>query len=66
VVDAYTKRVPSRHNIIHHEASYDTLFHENPEEDVWLYNEYHALIVRLAKENGRTRPLCAGCPFEGS
>lgn len=68
VIDAYTKRVLSRHNIIHHEAPYDALqrlFHENIEGDVRLYNEYHALIVRLAKEHCRTRPLCAGCPLEG-
>ncbi|MGC2062038.1 MAG: endonuclease III domain-containing protein [Thermodesulfovibrionales bacterium] len=68
VIDAYTKRVFSRHNIIHHEAPYDTLqklFHENLEKDIQLYNEYHALIVRLAKEHCRTKPLCAGCPLEG-
>lgn len=68
VIDAYTKRVLSRHNIIHPEAAYETLqelFHENLEEDAGLYNEYHALIVRVAKEHCRTRPLCAGCPLEG-
>jgi len=68
VIDAYTKRVLSRHNIIHDAGTYDVfqkLFHENLDEDVGLYNEYHALIVRLAKEHCRTRPLCAGCPLEG-
>ncbi|MBA4372938.1 MAG: endonuclease [Thermodesulfovibrio sp.] len=68
VIDAYTKRVLSRHNILQHEAAYDTfqaLFQANLEEDIQLYNEYHALIVRLAKEHCRPRPLCDGCPLEG-
>jgi endonuclease-3 related protein len=29
--------------------------------DVGLFNEFHALIVRHAKEVCRVRPLCAGC-----
>ncbi|MEC4676364.1 MAG: endonuclease III domain-containing protein [Nitrospirota bacterium] len=68
VIDAYTKRVLSRHNILDHDASYDEfqqLFRSELEEDVRLFNEYHALFVRLAKENCRTRPQCAGCPLEG-
>src|SRR4030066_1685881 len=68
VIDAYTKRVLSRHGIMNHDASYDTfqgLFHSKLKENIGLYNEYHALFVRLAKENCRTRPLCAGCPLEG-
>ena len=68
VIDAYTKRVLSRHNILDHDASYDafqTFFHLNLIKDISLFNEYHALFVRLAKENCRTKPLCAGCPLEG-
>jgi endonuclease-3 related protein len=68
VIDAYTKRVLSRHNILDHDASYDafqTLFHLKLKKDISLFNEYHALFVRLAKENCRTKPLCAGCPLEG-
>lgn len=68
VIDAYTKRVLSRHNILAHDASYDIfqdLFHSKLREDIGLFNEYHALLVRLAKENCRTKPLCAGCPLEG-
>lgn len=68
VVDAYTKRALSRHTSIDHEADYHTwqaLFHRHLEPDVRLYNEYHALIVRLAKEYCRPRnPLCSGCPLE--
>jgi endonuclease-3 related protein len=68
VIDAYTKRVLSRHDILDHASSYETfqqLFHCSIEKDVQVYNEYHALIVRVAKEFCRTRPLCAGCPLEG-
>lgn len=68
VIDAYTKRVLSRHNILAHDASYDIfqgLFHSKLKENLSLFNEYHALFVRLAKENCRTKPLCAGCPLEG-
>lgn len=68
VIDAYTKRVLSRHNILAQDASYDAFqafFHSKLRKDISLFNEYHALFVRLAKENCRTKPLCAGCPLEG-
>ncbi|MDH4233207.1 MAG: endonuclease III domain-containing protein [Nitrospirota bacterium] len=67
VIDAYTKRVLSRHTILDHDASYDAfqkLFHTKLKENVSLFNEYHALFVRLAKEYCRTRPVCTGCPLE--
>jgi len=67
VIDAYTKRVLSRHNILDHDASYEAfqnLFHSKLKENISLFNEYHALFVRLAKENCRTKPLCTGCPLE--
>jgi endonuclease III related protein len=68
VIDAYTKRVLSRHNILGVDESYgfyQDLFHSNLKKNIRLFNEYHALIVKLAKENCRTRPLCSGCPLEG-
>jgi len=68
VIDAYTKRVMSRHNILHHDEPYDSyqeMFHEALPKDLQLFNEYHALIVRLAKDFCRTRPVCSGCPLEG-
>jgi endonuclease-3 related protein len=51
-----------------HDESYDTfqeLFHTHLPKDVNLFNEYHALFVRVAKEHCRTKPLCRGCPLEG-
>lgn len=68
VIDAYTKRVLSRHDIMDYDASYDMFqeyFHSNLKKDINLFNEYHALFVRLAKENCRTKPSCKGCPLEG-
>jgi endonuclease-3 related protein len=68
VIDAYTKRVLSRHGIMKRDSSYDDfqgLFHSALERDPVLYNEFHALFVRLAKENCRTKPICEGCPLEG-
>jgi endonuclease-3 related protein len=67
VVDAYTKRVCSRHGWCNQKASYNEiarLFTDNLPEDVQLFNEYHALIVRLGKEHCNTTPKCAGCPLE--
>ncbi|MEN7973917.1 MAG: endonuclease III domain-containing protein [Verrucomicrobiota bacterium] len=67
VVDAYTKRVCSRHGWLEKKAAYDSvaeLFTTNLPKDAELYNEYHALIVRLCKEHCNTKPKCEGCPLE--
>jgi endonuclease-3 related protein len=67
VVDAYTKRVLSRHGWCDEKASYDSvarLFTDALPEDAQLFNEYHALIVRLGKEHCKTQPKCKGCPLE--
>lgn len=66
VIDAYTRRVLSRHKILDYNASYDeyqSLFHKNFDEDVQLFNEYHALFVRVGKEYCRPKPLCEQCPI---
>ncbi|MFQ5735807.1 MAG: endonuclease III domain-containing protein [Thermodesulfobacteriota bacterium] len=68
VVDAYTKRIFSRHGLVDRDASYEevkALFSGNLPPDGRLFNEYHALIVRTAKEYCRTKaPLCAQCPLK--
>lgn len=67
VVDAYTKRIFSRHNLTAKDAAYDelkALFTENLKIDVTLFNEYHALIVKTGKDFCKNRnPLCAECPL---
>jgi endonuclease-3 related protein len=65
VVDAYTRRIFSRYGLLPEGASYDhmqRLFRENLEEDVALFNDYHAQIVRLGNTICRKSPLCDRCP----
>ena len=67
VIDAYTKRVFSRHGMLESDSSYEDfqdLFMDNLPHDSGVFNEYHALIVRLAKDFCRARPCCRGCPLE--
>lgn len=67
VVDAYTKRVFSRHGIMDQKASYDDyqrLFHKELDEDVKIFNEYHALLVRVAKDFCKSKPKCEECPLK--
>ena len=67
VVDAYTRRILSRHGLIHEEASYEEireLFMDHLPSDVGLFNEYHALLVELGKRFCKTKPHCKGCPLE--
>ncbi|MFH1025458.1 MAG: endonuclease III domain-containing protein [Nitrospirota bacterium] len=67
VIDAYTKRILSRHGIMASDRSYaefQELFHASLKRDVHLYNEYHALFVRAGKTFcRRTKPLCEKCPL---
>jgi len=66
VIDAYTKRVMSRHGILDHRASYDEyqqMFHELLEKDLSLFNEYHALLVMVGKDYCKPKPRCENCPL---
>lgn len=65
VIDAYTKRILSRHGLIGESCGYSDvqrLFMENIPQRASLFNEYHALIVRTAKEFCRAKPRCEMCP----
>jgi endonuclease-3 related protein len=67
VVDTYTRRFFLRHNLIDAESSYSQVqdvFLDNLQTDVAKFKEFHALIVRLAKEFCKTSPHCQGCPLE--
>ncbi len=72
VVDAYTRRILSRHNLCEPESSYEgiqALFMDNLRREVPLFNEYHALLVQLGKSHCTPKPKCGNCPlreFEGS
>jgi endonuclease-3 related protein len=64
VIDTYTRRIFSRLGLITGAEDYEGLresFEVALGEDTSLYNEYHALIVRHAKEACRKKPLCQGC-----
>ena len=67
VVDAYTKRIFSRHQVVKADAEYhdiQELFMKNLPHVVKMFNEYHALIVKAGKDFCRTRkPLCSRCPL---
>jgi endonuclease-3 related protein len=68
VVDAYTKRILSRHGVISEKASYDEiqkLFMDHLPLDEKLFNEYHALLVYLGKTVCRKIPKCELCPLKG-
>lgn len=68
VVDAYTRRVLSRHGLCEEESTYgqiQDLFMENLTPDVKMFNEYHALLVRTGKEHCKPKPDCSECPLKG-
>ncbi len=65
VVDAYTKRVLLRHNLIKKNSTYQEIqyfFMRNLPENVELFKEFHALLVRLGKTHCKPKPICLGCP----
>ena len=68
VVDAYTRRIFTRLGVLEGREPYDAIramFMENLPLDTVLYNEYHALLVELAKACCRKRiPLCHACPLQ--
>jgi len=76
VIDAYTKRVLVRHKFIPEDAPYHELqeiFHKNLPQDTAsessrtdLFNEYHALFVKLGKDFCKTKPKCESCPLKSA
>lgn len=67
VVDAYSRRIGERLGWFKG-LPYDDVqafFQSRIPKKVRLYNEYHALLVRLAKEHCRSHhPRCADCPVK--
>jgi len=68
VADAYTKRILSRHKIVSPDAGYaeiQGIFMQNLKKDQKLFNEYHALLVKLGKEYClKNNPKCQICPLK--
>jgi len=66
VVDAYTARIAFRHGLIGQDVGYEQLrelFQSNLPEDTQLFNEYHALLVRVGKEFCKPKANCPTCPL---
>jgi endonuclease-3 related protein len=67
VVDTYTHRVLARHGWIGYDAGYHEikdLFESTLPADAPLYNEYHALLVRVGKDFcRRSAAKCEECPL---
>ncbi|PIE53497.1 endonuclease [Candidatus Fermentibacteria bacterium] len=66
VVDAYTKRILSRHGFCRERESYSAvqeLFHRELERNTQVFNEYHALLVECGKVYCRPVPRCDQCPL---
>ena len=67
VVDTYTHRVLARHGWIGYDSDYHDIkdyFESTLPADAPLYNEYHALLVRVGKDYcKRTAPKCEACPL---
>lgn len=67
VVDAYTRRIFSRHGLVSATIDYDGLqrfFVRSLPTSRKIFNEYHALLVRLGKEYCKKAAMrCQECPL---
>jgi len=66
VIDSYTKRIMARHlgtdiNIDYHEMR--DIFMDKLPHEAKLFNEYHALIVQVAKKTCLKRECLESCPL---
>lgn len=68
VVDTYAHRILARHGWIEYEADYHQIkdyFESNLPSNAPLFNEYHALLVRVGKDYcKRAGPNCDECPLQ--
>jgi endonuclease-3 related protein len=66
VVDAYTRRIFSRHGLVAPDTGYEALrafFERNLDADLHVFKEYHGLIVYTGKDFCRRSPQCEACPL---
>ncbi|MBP3693964.1 MAG: endonuclease III domain-containing protein [Thermoguttaceae bacterium] len=67
VVDAYTRRILSRHEILPEKMPYDEIRHAFEEalpHETAVYAHFHAMIVEVCKEFClKTSPRCENCPL---
>jgi len=68
VIDAYTRRILSRHGLADADADYDVLrafFENNLPAGEPMFNEFHALIVHTGFLYCKKQPMCGQCPLNG-
>lgn len=68
VADAYTRRVLARHRLLPPGARYEqarAFLEAHLPSDPALFNEFHALLVAVAKRHCQVLPHCVGCPLRG-
>lgn len=68
VIDAYTKRFLENHGLYTGKCTYgqaQEFFMSHLPSDVYLFNEYHALIVALGQTYCFKVPKCEECPLKG-
>ena len=68
VIDAYTRRILGRVGIVEAEGPYDelqTAFETELPREHQLYNEFHALLVKLATTWCKSTPECRSCCLRG-
>jgi endonuclease-3 related protein len=66
VADAYTRRVLARHRLLPATSGYETaraFLETHLPSDPTLFNEFHALLVAVAKSHCRAVPHCQTCPL---
>lgn len=66
VSDAYTKRFLERYGLLNDKSGYDDIryfFMSNLPQDVYIYNEFHALIVHHCYNICKSKPNCSQCPI---
>lgn len=67
VIDAYTRRIFSRHHFFSEAAGYNQIqqfFTDRLPTRTALFNEYHAQLVEIGKRYcKRSQPVCSHCPM---
>lgn len=65
VVDAYTRRVLSRHGLLAEDLAYEAIrawLEERLVDSQFVFEEFHALCVRAGYEHCKPSPRCETCP----
>jgi len=66
VIDAYTRRIYSRHGFWNQKLEYDAIrnwFEEALPKRTGLWNDYHAQLVMVGKHYCKSKPKCNECPL---